>query len=42
MARAKWLEGLERAALVVAVAEYFGDLNVIHPSEKATAAPSEF
>lgn len=31
MARAKWLEGLERAALVVAVAEYFGDLNVIHP-----------
>ncbi|MBA4290811.1 MAG: cell filamentation protein Fic [Pseudomonas sp.] len=31
LAHVGWLEGLDRAALVNAVAEYFGDLNVIHP-----------
>ena len=31
LAQAGWLEGLDRSALVTAVAEYFGDLNVIHP-----------
>lgn len=31
LALAGWLEGLDRAALVIAVAEHFGDLNVIHP-----------
>lgn len=28
---AKWLEGFSRTRLVTAVAEYYGDLNVIHP-----------
>lgn len=31
LAQANWLEGLERGDLVVAAAEYFGDLNMIHP-----------
>ncbi|MDW3716617.1 MULTISPECIES: putative adenosine monophosphate-protein transferase Fic [Pseudomonas] len=29
--KASWLEGLPRDELVIAAAEYFGDLNVIHP-----------
>jgi cell filamentation protein len=31
LSKANWLEGLERSALVCAAAEFFGDLNVIHP-----------
>ncbi len=31
LANANWLEGLDRGDLVVAAAEYFGDLNMIHP-----------
>lgn len=31
LSQACWLEGLERAALVARSAEFFGDLNVIHP-----------
>jgi cell filamentation protein len=31
LSKANWLEGLERSALVRAAAEFFGDLNVIHP-----------
>jgi cell filamentation protein len=31
LADRNWLEGLERDALVESVAEYYGDLNVVHP-----------
>jgi cell filamentation protein len=31
LAKANWLEGFARSALVSAAAEFFGDLNVIHP-----------
>ena len=31
MARANWFEGYERERLIVAVAEHYGDLNMIHP-----------
>lgn len=31
MACAGWYEGLERDALIAAVAESFGDLNMVHP-----------
>ena len=31
LAQANWLEGLNRAQLIQAVAEFFGDLNMIHP-----------
>lgn len=31
MASAQWFEGYERGALIVAVAQSFGDLNMIHP-----------
>ncbi|WP_423360336.1 putative adenosine monophosphate-protein transferase Fic [Pseudomonas citronellolis] len=31
MARANWFEGHERERLIVAVAEHYGDLNMIHP-----------
>ncbi|MBB4868104.1 cell filamentation protein [Pseudomonas nitritireducens] len=31
LARSNWLEGLERAHLIRAAAECFGDLNMIHP-----------
>ncbi|MFJ3481940.1 putative adenosine monophosphate-protein transferase Fic [Pseudomonas sp. NPDC090202] len=31
LAKANWFQGLERAALVAACAELFGDLNVVHP-----------
>lgn len=31
LADANWLEGVSRTRLVTAVAEYYGDLNVIHP-----------
>jgi cell filamentation protein len=31
LAKANWFEGLERSTLVRAAAEFFGDLNVIHP-----------
>lgn len=31
LARDGWLEGLERATLIQSAAEYFGDLNMIHP-----------
>lgn len=31
LAKANWFEGLNRLELVTAVAEFFGDLNMIHP-----------
>jgi len=31
LSRSGWLEHLDHASLIVAVAEFFGDLNVIHP-----------
>lgn len=31
MARMDWFEGYDRDALITAVAESFGDLNMIHP-----------
>lgn len=31
LADRNWLEGLERDALVESVAEYYGDLNIVHP-----------
>ncbi|WP_409525596.1 putative adenosine monophosphate-protein transferase Fic [Nitrincola sp. MINF-07-Sa-05] len=31
LARDHWLEGLKRSELVLSVASYFGDLNMIHP-----------
>ena len=31
LADRNWLEGLERDALVTSVAEYYGDLNMVHP-----------
>jgi len=31
LAKMNWLEGLDRQGLVKAVAEYYGDLNMIHP-----------
>lgn len=31
LASASWFEGLDRAELIEAVAELFGDLNVVHP-----------
>lgn len=31
LARQDWLEHCERAELVIAVAEYYGDINMLHP-----------
>lgn len=40
MAAANWFEGMGRAELIVAVADAYSDINVVHPSAKAMAAPS--
>nr|BFE89934.1 hypothetical protein GCM10020185_04700 [Pseudomonas brassicacearum subsp. brassicacearum] len=31
LAAANWFEGMERAELIVAVAEAYSDINVVHP-----------
>jgi len=42
LANTNWFEGLNRLELVTAVAEFFGDLNMIHPFGKETDGRNEF